>query len=164
MWYNKPAQYLRNSFTRSGIGVMLMAKKPDNTIEVAQMDANGAILISGSGGGDATAANQVSQIAEATTTNTLLSTISTNIPAPGTETSGSATLTGTATALGSAVCRTITIYMLSTATNSASIAIGGGTAILLEAGYSMQISATNLNQVLVSQGGGGGEVIYFKYL
>jgi hypothetical protein len=166
MWYNRQKQYLRKTFSQSGLGVLLMAKKPDNTFEACQMDANGAIVTTG-GGGDATAANQSAQITEAQTTNTLLTSINTNIPAAGTEVSKSQTLTGTATTLGSAACRSITIYMLSTAANNAEIIInaaGGGTAILLEPGYSMQIAATNLNLVTVSQGGGGGEVIYFKYL
>jgi len=168
MWYNRPKQYLRKTFSQSGLGVLLMAKKPDNTFEACQMDANGAIKVDATmTGGDATAANQSAQITEAQATNTLLTSINANTPAAGTEVSKSQSLTGTATALGNAACRSITIYMLSTATNNAEIIInaaGGGTAILLEPGYSMQIEATNLNLVEVSQGGGGGEIIYFKYL
>jgi hypothetical protein len=167
MWYNRPVQYLRKSFTQSGMGVLLMAKKPDNTIEVAQMDANGSIKITGGAGGDATAANQTTQIAEATTTNSLLTTISANIPAAGNEKSSSFTCPVTAAAIGSGASRSVTIYLLSTAAASAEVIInpgGGGTAIFLEAGYSMQIEVTNLTNIQVRQAGGEGDILYYKYI
>jgi hypothetical protein len=97
----------------------------------------------------------------------LLQTISANIPATGNEVSESATLTASATALGSAACRSVTLFMLSTATAPAEIIINvssGGTSIFLEAGYSMQIEVTNLNRIEVLQSGGEADTIYFKYI
>ena len=95
----------------------------------------------------------------------LLQTIANNIPTTN-EVSASLTLSNTDTQLGTATCKTVTIYMLTSATAPAEITIdsaNGGTPIILEAGYSMQINVTALTRVTAMQTGDEGDVLYFKY-
>jgi hypothetical protein len=164
MWYNRPKQYLRKTFSQSGLGVLLMAKKPDNTFEACQMDANGAIKVDATiTGGDATAANQSTQIAEATAANALLTTISTNT-ASGVliDKSYSVTSTTSSTALPTHASKKVTIINLSTNTAAMELEIGTGGAILpLEPGYSIIVNVNNSNRVTVRQTGGEAETLYF---
>jgi hypothetical protein len=121
----------------------------------------------GGGGGDATAANQTTQISVANTTNSILNSINSKTPATGNETSKSQTLTITPTTIGTASCKSVTIYMLSTAAAPAEVIInsaGGGTVVILEQGYSMLIEVTSLDRIEVYQTGGENDVIYIKYL
>jgi hypothetical protein len=82
------------------------------------------------------------------------------------EISASLGLSNTETQLGTATCKTVTIYMLNSASAPAEITIdsaNGGTPIILEAGYSMQINVNSLTKVTAVQTGDEGDVLYFKY-
>jgi hypothetical protein len=165
MWYNRPKQYLRKTFSQSGLGVLLMAKKPDNTFEACQMDANGAIKVDATiTGGDATAANQTTQITEAQTANTLLTTISTNTASGGvlTDTSYSVVSTSSDTALPSGASKKVTLINPSTNTAAMEVAVGSGGVVLpLEVGYSLVANVSNANRITVKQTGGEAETMYY---
>jgi hypothetical protein len=163
MWYNRPKQYLRKTFSQSGLGVLLMAKKPDNTFEACQMDANGAIKVDATiTGGDATAANQSTQIAEAMTANAILSTISTNTAIGIIEdVSYRVASTVTATALPSAPAKRITLINISTHAANFQLTIGGGAVIPLEPGYSMVVNISNANLITLRQSTGENENLHY---
>lgn len=80
------------------------------------------------------------------------------------ETSGLYVMDATPTAIGTGDIKRVTIWLLSTAAASAEISINGGDTVILEAGYSMDITIDNLNRVEASQTGNEGDTIYFKYL
>jgi hypothetical protein len=92
----------------------------------------------------------------------LLQQIANNAPTSN-EISASLGLSNTETQLGTATCKTVTIYMLTSASAPAEITIGGGTTIILEAGYSMQINVNSLTEITAMQTGDDGDVLYFKY-
>lgn len=165
-WYFKPQQYLRDTFTRSGLGMLIMGKKTNNQIECAQMDSNGAIKVSAvitSGAGDATAANQATQISQASTAQTSLNNIDTqtlailnaiSATAPTESTSASYTLTTSLAAIGSQATKRVTLINLSTS-NTVELQINSGASIYLEAGYTMSIPCTNLNKIQAKSAAGG---------
>jgi hypothetical protein len=163
MWYNRPKQYLRKTFSQSGLGVLLMAKKPDNTFEAAQMDASGALKVDATiTGGDATAANQATQITEAQTANSLLTTISANTGIGNlNDVSHSTTVPSSLTALPNHVCKKLTLINPST-NATIEVAVGSaGVALPLEPGYSIIVYVTNANRVRIAQTGGEADTLYY---
>jgi len=92
----------------------------------------------------------------------LLQTMVNNIPTSN-EISATLTLSNSETQLGTATCKTVTIYLLTSASAPAEIKIGSGATIILEAGYSMQINVNSLTGVTAMQTGDDGDVLYFKY-
>lgn len=162
MWYNKTQQYLRQTFTRSGLGTLLMGKKTtDNTLEVGQMDASGNlnVNIAGSGtGGLATAANQAIEISGLAS---ILAAISASQSSATESTSASYTLTTSLAAIGSAPCKSITLINLSTSA-TIEMQVNGGSSIYLEAGYSATFPASNLSKVQ-AKSVAGGEVLGILY-
>ena len=93
----------------------------------------------------------------------LLEQLATNAPTVANETSGAYVMTTTPTQIDAGVCKTVTIWLLSTASASAEIEINSGTPVFLEPGYSMQINCTNLNRIHASQTGGEADTLYFKH-
>lgn len=113
----------------------------------------------GAGAGDATAANQTTQINEAVTTNTKLDTIITNQSA-GTnagvlvDTSRTLTLTGSLASLTTEACKSVTLINLSTNTASMTYTVNGGASLTLEAGYSVKVNVANADDIQVSSTAG----------
>jgi len=92
----------------------------------------------------------------------LLQQIANNAPTSN-EISATLTLSNSETQLGTATCKTVTIYLLTSASAPAEIKIGAGATIILEAGYSMQINVNALTAITAMQTGDDGDVLYFKY-
>jgi hypothetical protein len=93
----------------------------------------------------------------------LLEQLATNAPTAANETSGAYATDSTPTEIGSAACKVVTVYNLSTAAAPITITINAGEELPLEAGYSMTINVVNLNKIEAYQAGNEGDVIYFKY-
>ena len=80
------------------------------------------------------------------------------------ETSETYTLTATPTAIGTGETKKVVIWLLSTADANAVISLNSGTDVILEKGYSMEITTDNLNRIEASQPGAEGDTLYIKYL
>jgi hypothetical protein len=79
------------------------------------------------------------------------------------ETSGAVATTAVFAAIGSADCYKVTIWTLSTDAN-VEVSLNSGTTVILEPGYSMDITTDSLLRVTVRQTGGEADPVYFKYI
>jgi hypothetical protein len=80
------------------------------------------------------------------------------------ETSATYVMDATPTAIGTAETKKVVIWLLSTADANAVISLNSGTDVILEKGYSMEITTDNLNRIEASQPGAEGDTLYIKYL
>ena len=94
----------------------------------------------------------------------LLQTLTSQIPATANETSGFYTLTSALTAIGADTCKTVTIWLLSSAAENAQIVLNNGDEVILEKGYSMTIQLNNLSRLEAKQSGGEGDILYYKFI
>ena len=78
------------------------------------------------------------------------------------DTSSKLVLTSSYASPTAQACVKATIYLLSTATESASIKINSGGEIILEAGYSMQVNCDDLTKIEAKQATGG-DTLYIVY-
>lgn len=143
-------------------GSALMVVNPST----GKYEAATAATFSGGGGGDATAANQTSQINLATTLNGSVATAAnqtSQTTALNAQTNGGVladtfrtqVLTASFVALTAAACKYVTIINLST---NAKFSIRLGAVVLsLEAGYSIKINVANASSILIAQTTGEGQ-------
>lgn len=154
----KNGQIASNGDANSGTGLMLWDSATNTYIAATPSTFAG-------GGGSATAANQTSQIALETTLNSIVSTKAlqtSQAAALAAETNGgilldtltTQVLSVTMTALTtSQACKTVTLINLSTNVKL-TYCISGGTALSLEAGYSVKINVANSSNVEIRQSTG----------
>ena len=166
MWYSKTQQYLRQSFTRSGRGTMLMGKDSNNLTEVISVDGNGSqqsVLADSSGNKVAVTGNQLSvNDADANASlasilydvSQILNGIGSGASAARTSTSAAYTLTTSLAPIGNGACKQITLINVST-NPTIQLQINSGATIYLEAGYTMTIPATDLNNISAKSTAGG---------
>lgn len=166
MWYNKTQQYLRQSFTRSARGFMLLGKDNNNLVQAIEVDSYGSqqtTLSDNSGNLVSVSSNQLSVTDSTgnTALTAILNALTTASTAASISTSAKYTLTNTFAQIGAIACKQITLLNLSTNPN-VTLSINGGSDITLEPGYSMTIPATNLNQIQAKTATGG-EVLNIIY-
>lgn len=166
MWYNKTQQYLRQSFTRSARGFMLLGKDNNNLVQAIEVDPNGSqqTTISDSSGNLVSVSSNQLAVTDSTGNTTLsaiLNALTTASTAASVSTSSNYTLTSSLAQIGAIACKQVTLLNLSTNPN-VTLVINGGSNITLEPGYSMTIPCTNLNQIQAKTATGG-EVLNIIY-
>lgn len=156
----KNGQIASNGNANSGTGLMLWDSATNTYIAATPSTFAGAA-------GGATAANQATQITEAQTGNSSLTNIDNNTSnttyqlANGTNTGtlsdtfATQVLTASMVALSALVCKSVTLINLSTNTKF-TYRISTGTALTLEAGYSVKINIENASDVQIQQSTGEG--------
>ncbi|MFZ4799627.1 MAG: hypothetical protein ACOYMA_19185 [Bacteroidia bacterium] len=161
----KNGQIATNGDANSGTGLMLWDSATNTYIAATPSTFS-------SGGGDATAANQATQISEATLSNEYLQFIDNNSADIVTNTSTSSqstnsgilidtfarqTLTASMVALTAAACKYVTLINLSTNVKF-SYRIGTSTSLTLEAGYSVRINTSNASNLQIQQSTGEAQI------
>jgi hypothetical protein len=79
------------------------------------------------------------------------------------ETSGAIATTASFANIGSANCYKVTIWTLSTDAN-VEVSLNAGATVILEPGYSMEITTDSLTRVQTRQTTGEADTVYFKYI
>jgi len=152
-------QIAANGNENAGTGLMLFDSTTGTYVAATPA------TFSGGGGGDATAANQTSQITLATTLNGAVSTAAgqaTQTTALNAQSNGgilvdsfaTQVLTASNVPLASVTCKYVTLINLST--NAKFTYRVGGTALTLEAGYSVRINTSNSGLISIAQTTGEG--------
>jgi hypothetical protein len=160
-------QIAANGNANSGVGLMLY-----NSTTGLYEAATPATFAGGGGGGDATAANQTTQIANENTLNGLVATKANQTSQAAAlaaatnggvlvDAFGTQTLTASMVNLNLAIaCKFVTLINLSTNVKF-TYSISGGTALTLEAGYSVRINIANSGNVQIRQATGEGQTCEF---
>jgi hypothetical protein len=140
-------QTATNGNANAGTGLMLWDSATNSYIAATPA------TFTGGGGGDATAANQSTQIAEASSTNAILTNSTNNGVLV--DTFATQVLTNSNVALTAVACKYVTLINLST--NAKFTYRVGGIVLTLEAGYSVRINTSNSSNIAIAQSTGEGQ-------
>jgi len=151
--------YLNQSRDNGGRGSLIMGKTSDGKIIAALVNSNGEIAVSGAGSGDATAANQVLEIAELQNVVSELQTITNNLITQ--STTESITLTAGPDSLTSFTgCKKVTILNDTGATLT--INLNSSNDSILADGYAVDLYTTDPANIEVT-GTNGSVLSYIVY-